>query len=248
MRTEMYALHAALEETHWWFAARRRIVLTLLRRELRGRRDLRLLDVGCGAGGMLAYLREFGTVTGVDPSPDAVAYAAAQAGADVRFGTLPDGLPFTAQEKFDVITLLDVLEHVEADQESLRTLRTLLKPGGLLIVTVPAFRFLWTNHDVVNEHKRRYRRAELAQRLTAADFTVRTLTYFNTALFPPIAAIRVVRRLAGATETGADLGDTPAPINAALRTIFSAERHAIGRVRLPFGVSLIAAARAGGEG
>jgi SAM-dependent methyltransferase len=240
----MYALHEAHERHHWWFAARRRIVLHRLRKEI-GRHDepLRLLDVGCGAGGMLDHLREFGDVTGVDPAPAAVRYAAGK-GADVRFGTLPDDLPFTTSEHFDVITLLDVLEHIDDDVASLRALHRLLVPGGLLLLTVPAFPALWSGHDVVNEHKRRYTRSGLRQRLEGAGFDVRMLSFFNAALFPPIAGVRIVKRWLGGTEGGGDLGSVPRPLNAVLRSVFAAERHVLGLLPLPFGVSLIAAARA----
>jgi SAM-dependent methyltransferase len=244
MRAEMYALHDAHESSHWWFVARRRIVLRMLRRELDEPppAGLRLLDVGCGAGGMLGHLARFGSAIGVDPSPDAVAYSAAR-GADVRLGTLPDGLPFGADDRFDVITLLDVLEHVDDDDASLRTLRRLLAPAGLLVMTVPAFPFLWSGHDVVNEHRRRYTRPQLRQRLVTAGFDVRTLSYFNTALFPPIAAVRLLRRLSRGADEGGDLGVVPAPLNAVLGSVFAAERHVLPHVSLPFGVSLIATAR-----
>lgn len=240
----MYALHEAHEQHHWWFAARRRIVLHQLRREIdRHDEPLRLLDVGCGAGGMLDHLREFGDVTGVDPAPAAVRYAAGK-GADVRFGTLPHDLPFTTSEHFDVITLLDVLEHIDDDHASLRALHRLLEPGGLLLLTVPAFPSLWSGHDVVNEHKRRYTRSGLRQRLEGAGFDVRMLSFFNAALFPPIAGVRIVKRWLGGTEAGGDLGEVPRPLNAVLRTVFAAERHVLGLLPLPFGVSLIAVARA----
>lgn len=244
MNAEMYALHEKYEETHWWFAARRRIVLHLLKRELgAARAPLRLLDVGCGAGGMLAHLRAFGDVIGVDPSPDAVAYAAAKQTAEVRMGTLPHGLPLSATDRFDVITMLDVLEHVEEDVASLKTLHGLLQPDGLLLLTVPAYPFLWSGHDVVNEHKRRYTRALLHDRLVTAGFEIRTLSYYNTLLFPPIASVRLMQRWLGRSQGGTDLGPVPGPLNALLRSVFAAERHVVGSVPLPFGVSLIATAR-----
>ena len=239
----MYALHEAHEETHWWFAARRSIVLHILRRELRGSGPLRLLDIGCGAGGMLAHLREFGAVWGVDPSPEAVTYAAAKGAAEVRHGTLPDGLPFGAADRFDVITLLDVLEHVDDDLGSLRTIGGLLAPGGLLLLTVPAFPFLWSGHDVVNEHKRRYTRSTLRERLLAAGLEITMLSYCNSTLFLPIAGVRALKRWSEPSEPRPDLGVVPRPLNALLRTVFAAERHVIGTAPLPFGVSLIATAR-----
>jgi SAM-dependent methyltransferase len=244
MRDEMHALHAEHEATHWWYAARRQIVLDLLRRGL-GTPDgtLRLLDIGCGAGGLLPYLAQFGAVTGVDPSPGAVAHAARHGAGDVHVGTLPDGLPFGPQDRFDVITLLDVVEHVAEDVQSLSVVNDLLEPDGTLVITVPAFPFLWSGHDVVNEHKRRYTRATLRDRLERAGFQVTLLSYYNAALFPPIAALRMTRRLVRGTEARADVGAVPAPVNAVLRTVFAAERHVLGRLPLPFGLSLIATAR-----
>jgi len=244
MRAEMYALHEAHEEAHWWFSARRRIVMHLLRRELRGAgASRRLLDVGCGAGGLLAYLRAFGDVVGVDPSPDAVAFAAQKRSGDVRLGRLPDEMPLGADDRFDVITLLDVLEHIDEDDAALRTLHGLLKPNGLLLLTVPAFQFLWSGHDVVNEHKRRYTSSQLRERLHSAGFHVEILSYYNTTLFAPVAVIRFAKRWLGGVQGQGDLGAVPRPLNAVLRAIFAAERHVLGAVRLPFGVSLIATAR-----
>jgi hypothetical protein len=109
---------------------------------------------------------------------------------------------------------------------------------------VPAFPSLWSGHDVVNEHKRRYTRSDLRALLERAGFEVHTLSYFNTALFLPIAGARIVQRWLGGTTTGADEGSVPRPVNAILRSIFAAERHVLGRLTLPFGVSLIASARA----
>lgn len=244
MNTEMYVLHDRYEEKHWWFAARRQIVLHRLSRELgERRRTLRLLDVGCGAGGMLDHLRAFGDVIGVDPSPEAVAYAAGKNTAEVRTGTLPDGLPFSPTDRFDVITLLDVLEHIDEDIASLIALRRLLSPDGLLLLTVPAYQFLWSAHDVMNEHKRRYSRALLRARLETAGFEMQTLSYYNTLLFPAVAAVRIVKRWIGGSEGASDIRPVPRPLNALLRSMFAAERHVLGTVALPFGVSLIATAR-----
>jgi len=241
----MHALHAEHEDRHWWYAARRRIVLALLRSELRAappRRPLDLLDVGCGAGGLLKLLSEFGTAVGVDPEPAAVQHAR-KANVSVHLGSLPNALPFASERRFDVITILDVLEHVEEDTASLQTLYALLRPGGVMLVTVPAFRFLWSGHDVVNEHKRRYTRRDLSDKLVATGFDIRVLSYYNTLLFPPIAVLRMVRRLFARESESPDTGVVREPFNTVLREAFAAERHVLGRVRLPFGVSLIAVVR-----
>lgn len=246
MRADHYDTHHALEKTHWWFTARRSIVLRLLDREIKLepalRRPLRLLDVGCGTGGMLSHLSRYGSVVGVDPAPQAVAYASAMAQFDVRNGGLPTDLPFEAGELFDIITLLDVLEHVDADVEALNQLRARLTPGGRLLITVPAFQFLWSGHDVINEHKRRYTRAELKDKLEASGFHVRVLSYCNSTLFLPIAAIRLLRRNLRVDQEKAYLGTVPEPMNSLLHALFASERYLIPSIRLPFGVSLVAVA------
>jgi SAM-dependent methyltransferase len=245
MQSVMYDLHMEHERSHWWYTARRDIVLALLRRELAGRAGpLRLLDIGCGAGGMLTHLAAFGEAIGVDPSPAALEFARSSSGLDIREGALPDALPFAATERFDVVTLLDVVEHVDDDAASLRAVHELLVPGGTAIITVPAFPFLWSGHDVVNEHRRRYVRRELAARLREAGFSIRLLSYYNMTLFLPISAVRLARRLLpGQQEPQPDIGRMPRPLNALLHHLFAAERFALPATRLPFGVSLIAVAR-----
>jgi SAM-dependent methyltransferase len=247
MQAHMYELHNELENTHWWFTARREIVLATIRGELEAEpalaAPLLILDIGCGAGGMLRHLAAFGTVVGADPAPAAVAFAA-EKGLDVRLGGLPDSLPFAPHERFDIITLLDVIEHLDDDAAGLRTVYRLLQPHGRLVLTVPAFDFLWSGHDIVNEHRRRYRRTSLAARLEECGFEILRMSYFNTVLFPPIAALRLARRVTGsATGATADLGRVPGPLNTMLHHLFAAERHVIRRMALPFGVSLLAVAR-----
>jgi len=252
MKEVMHRLHDELDDRHWWFAARRRIVMELLSGALgpggpaAGRR-LRLLDIGCGAGATLRELARFGDAYGVDAEPGEVEAARRRSGRDVRLGRLPEPIPFE-DESFDVVTLLDVLEHTDDDAASLATVARLLRPGGLLLCTVPAYRFLWSEHDVMNEHRRRYTRPVLRTRLEAAGFSVRKISYYNTFLFPPIAAVRLLRarRKPGG---GPDLGEVAAPLNGILRGVFAAERHWLRLGSFPFGVSVLAIARKpGGQG
>jgi SAM-dependent methyltransferase len=203
--------------------------------------------VGCGAGGMLARLSDFGAAAGVDPSPVAVAYAQRK-GLDAQVGSLPDALPFAPPTTFNVITLLDVLEHVEDDAAALRSLRRLLATEGRLFLTVPAFPVLWSGHDVANEHRRRYRLRPLRNLLAAAGFDVIRISYCNTALFLPIAAWRTARRILRPQSiqpkhATADIRPVARPLNTLLHHVFAAERFMIGAVPLPFGVSLLAVAR-----
>jgi SAM-dependent methyltransferase len=246
MRADHYEAHFALEQNHWWFVGRRSILLHLLDREIardpRLAPPLRLLDVGTGGGGILPFLAKYGAVVAVDPEPAAIAAASAR-NFDVRRGGLPSDLPFGINDRFDVITMLDVIEHVEQDVESLINVRALLQPHGRLIVTVPAFPFLWSGHDVINEHKRRYRKTELRAKLERARFNVELISYCNTALFLPIAAVRLARRRFGSSDqTKTELGIVPEPANAFLGGLFGIERHIIPMLPLPFGVSLVAVA------
>lgn len=214
-----------------------------------GRLGARVLDAGCGIGNFVEVLRGVADeVLAVDLNPANLAVLrrrfAGVSGVEVLQADLDLQRDELAARAVDSIVCLDVLEHIEDDHASLRALHGLLEPGGLLLLTVPAFPSLWSGHDVVNEHKRRYTRSGLRQRLEGAGFDVRLLSFFNAALFPPIAGVRIVKRWLGGTEGGGDLGSVPRPLNAVLRSVFAAERHVLGLLPLPFGVSLIAVARA----
>lgn len=238
MDDALYVQHDLLEEDHWWFVGRRRIVTSVLRSFVRDDRESRaVLDVGCGTGGMLNALSAFGHVTGMDGSRFAIDRARERCGCRVEWGLLPEPMPFEPSS-FDVVTALDVIEHVDDDREALRTIHTVLRPEGLFVCTVPAFAALWSGHDEINHHRRRYRRAGLRQKLIGAGFTIRKLSYFNFLLFAPIAMVRLAGRLAG--RKGSDLDIPFTGLNRMLAWVFGAERHLLRAVSLPFGVSLLA--------
>jgi SAM-dependent methyltransferase len=227
-----------LEDQHWWFLARRDILQTLLHR-LHLPAGARVLEVGCGTGGNIDMLGRFGTVTCVEQDPQAAQLAAQRNLAPVMPGELPDGMPqFPAP--FDLITAFDVIEHVEEDLASLVTLSAMLKPGGRIVITVPAFNFLWSRHDDENHHKRRYRRPDLKRLAGEAHLSVDYVSYFNTWLFPVVAAVRLFRKFVPYRGPWQDMTMPHSLINQALRKLFSSERHAIGRICLPFGISLAA--------
>lgn len=230
---------ASLDAEHWWFAARRDVVASLIRRCVRPPAGARLLEVGCGTGGNLSMLGQFGRLDAVELDDGARALAAERSGIAVRPGGLPDDLPPEC-DGYDMVVLLDVLEHVHADQHALAALRRRLRPGGKLVLTVPAYPWLWSRHDETHHHHRRYTAGVLGDRLAAAGYRVVTMSYFNTLLFPLIASVRVLHRLLGIDA--ADDAMPSQPVNRVLRALFRSERHAIGRLRLPFGVSLAAVA------
>lgn len=241
MEQQVYSQMAAIQGEHWWFVARRRILTAVLHRYLRLPDGARLLEAGCGMGGNLAMLAGFGHVSAFEPDAKARRIVSRESGLQIREGRLPDDVPFDA-ESFDLVAALDVLEHVEEDSASLATLRNKLRPGGWLVITVPAFPFLWSAHDRVHHHKRRYRKAELVRLAAEAGLAPVKVTYFNTLLFPAIAMVRLVKGLLGIDK--ADGEAMPGNlVNRLLTVLFASERHLLGRVWLPAGVSLLMIAR-----
>ena len=237
-----------MEDVHWWFVGRRRILLQVLDRYVgRGHKDQRrILDVGCGTGTMLTYLASYGKAQGVDVDEEAVGYCHERGLADVRQGAA-ETLPFD-DGSFDLVTALDVIEHLDDDAVALREMRRVLRPGGQVLVTVPAHRFMWGDQDEVNMHKRRYVAGEIRDRLTTNGFQVLRLSYMNAFMFPPIATIRLLRRLQqrvrpGTTQKSDFRFPAPRPVNFLLALIFGAEAPIIRRVNIPVGVSILALAQ-----
>jgi SAM-dependent methyltransferase len=244
MDEAFYRSYFAIEGRHWWFLGRRKLFLRLIERAFPpGDRPLDILDFGCGTGAFLEHLERFGTVSAVDADPSAVAFCHTRGRSEVQL--VPPGAPLPFPDgAFDLVTTLDVIEHIDDDVGALTELRRVLRPGGRLLVAVPAYMFLWGKQDEVSHHRRRYTARTLRAALEAAGFAVDRTSYFNTILFPPIAAVRLGRRLLrrpGSAESDFDLG--PASLNRALGAIFGAEASVVARRDLPFGVSVLALAR-----
>lgn len=226
-----------LEAEHWWFVARRKVIAALVGRNLSHQERATILEAGCGSGGNLQMLAQFGQVDAFEYDGPAREAAKAKSGLDIQFGALPMDLPFD-DRRYDLIGLFDVLEHVEADTASLAALGRRLSETGVILVTVPAFPFLWSRHDERHHHFRRYTRASLAEVAAKAGLRVRYSSYFNFFLFPAAVLSRGLKRLTGSDEP--DDAMPAGPVNAVLTRIFSAERHLVGRLRLPVGLSLAA--------
>ncbi len=239
MRDELIDQMERVQRGHFWFQARARILLALLEPKLSP--GARVLDAGCGTGLLLSRLPGGLRLAGLDLSPRALEHAARRLpGADLRQGSLPAPQPFPPGSQ-DWILLTDVLEHVEDDAAALTALGGLLAPGGRLLLTVPAFRFLWTRHDEEHGHFRRYTRPELRARLEAAGFHIERLTFYNCLLFPAVLAVRALKKLSG--RDGDDMEIPPRPLNTLFQWIFALERFWLPVAGFPVGVSLLSIAR-----
>jgi 2-polyprenyl-3-methyl-5-hydroxy-6-metoxy-1,4-benzoquinol methylase len=244
MSPDAYVEMAETQETHWWFVARREILRSQISRlNLPASADI--LEVGSGTGANLDLLAEFGKVMTLEMTAEAIALAqkrcAAAERVTMRQGRCPEDLSGIGRQ-FDLICLFDVLEHIEEDTVSLSTLASMLKPGGMLLVTVPAYQWMWGPHDVHLHHKRRYTKESLTAGCATAGLSVARMSHFNTLLFPLAVLGRMVEKFTG-KKTSADARTPPAPINALLTFIFAVERHLLARARLPFGLSLLLLAR-----
>jgi len=192
---------------------------------------------------MLGYLARYGIAEGVDIDEEAIEYCHAR-GLERVSRASAETLPF-ASSTFDLVTALDVVEHTDDDLEVLREIRRVLRPGGRLLLTVPAFKFLWGRQDEISLHKRRYIASQVRARLQLAGFDVERLTYLNVFLFPGIVAIRLFRHLLPAPPSlESDFAfPAPRPLNSLLGAVFSAERFLLARYNMPFGVSIMALAK-----
>ena len=240
MERAVFDRMAELDQNHWWFTARRRILAEVIRRIVRLPANARILELGCGTGHNLGMLGGFGSVEASELDDHARAMAAKRLGRPIEKAALPDLSMFPA-DSYDLVALLDVLEHVVDDKGSLKAVFTRLKPGGALLLTVPINPWMWSAHDVAHHHHRRYRKREIAALATDSGFEIELLSPFNSLLFPLIAGARAWGRLRG--HDSADDVMPPKPLNAALDRIFGLEAALIGRLPFPFGVSLVAVLR-----
>lgn len=228
---------AELDQTHWWYVARRQILSSVIANRIRPPEAAHILEIGCGTGHNFAMLGKFGTVEGIEVDDAARQIASDRLGRAVGSSPLP-GSDGVADGRYDLIALLDVLEHIEDDEAALTSIRKKLKPGGRILVTVPANRWMWSAHDTVHHHFRRYNGKSLRRVISNAGLKADLVTHFNTVLFPLAATARILGRLTGRTE--ADDEQPAAPLNRMFTSLFGLERHVAGALPMPFGVSLLA--------
>ncbi|HEY2974427.1 MAG TPA: class I SAM-dependent methyltransferase [Pyrinomonadaceae bacterium] len=246
MKKDFAQEYGDLEQWHWWFRGRRKILEFVLREELSDAAvSRRILSVGCGPAPGLKWLSPFAGVEGKVFGLDIEPLHARGVGEGLGFvvGSL-ETAPLRSAS-FDVVVALDVLEHLDDDHLSLCEAVRLVKPGGLLLLTVPALPSLWGGQDVVSEHRRRYTRRTLRKLFDDLSLSGYWIKYFNTFLFPLAASVRLVRRVIGkGNRARSDFEDNrPGIINETLAWLFGAESFLIRRAPFPFGVSLVATYR-----
>ena len=238
MHPNAYLEMANTEARHWWFVGRRAILTSVIS-NMTLQQSARILEIGAGTGGNLSMLSRFGSVSALetDATARSIAKAKTDGRVDIRAGLCPNDIPFPPQS-FDLVCLLDVLEHIEDDVPTLMACKKLLASSGRLLLTVPAYSWLWSAHDEFLHHKRRYHVPDLRVKLAKAGLHIDRISFFNTLLFPLVALGRLKDRfLKRPLATGADV--PIALINHFLSNIFGAERLLLRTCDLPFGVSLL---------
>lgn len=246
------ALTVLDEDRHAWFAGRTRAILKYLDAEMGAAlpgNDRLVLDIGSGAGNMAHHLAHYGQVVGLEYNPRPIPVAQ-QRGLDVLRGSGTE-LPFD-DNSFDLVALLDTIEHIPDELGVLREVQRVLKPGGKIIITVPAYMWLWSYNDEINEHQRRYTTDDLSAKLQLSGFNVKRISYNNFFLFPPIAALRLLRPYQPDLESPhvtdaeevyqVEMEPIPEPANSVLHGVYWAEAEILERTNLPFGVSVICVA------
>ncbi len=247
MQQHTYSIMYEVEGTHWWFAGRRRIIAAFVEEACRKLNSdplqngpPRILDVGCGTGANLELLGQYGAAEGVDVSPAALAFCRARGLTNVRQGEA-EKLPYD-DGSFDLVTALDVVEHLDDDVAGLREMRRVLRPNGRALLFVPAFMFLWGVQDDVSHHRRRYRLPELRSALQEAGYEVERATYANLSFFAPIWLGRVLMRATGVRPASENNINVSA-LNGLLGRVLGAESTLLRRMNFPFGVSALCIAR-----
>ena len=237
-----YPILFRVEQSHWWYTGRRRIIASFVEsicRQVTDRRP-RILDVGCGTGANLLLLSKYGDAEGVDVSDDALAFCR-ERGLDQVTKGAGEELPH-ADETFDLVTAFDVVEHMDDDLAGLREMYRVLRPGGRALLFVPTFMFLWGLQDDVSNHRRRYRLSELRRVLEQAGFEIERSTYANITFFLPILLVRKFMRLTG-IKTSTENTINVSALNGVFGALFGTESTILRYTNLPFGVSGLCVAR-----
>jgi SAM-dependent methyltransferase len=242
MERDEYQIMYDLENHYWWFVARRNLITEIVRREAGEKEGRRIFDVGCGTGANLAAISRYGRSFGVDLANEAIRLCRRRGLKDLAISNM-ENLAYLS-ESFDIITALDVLEHIDDDLRAMDELFRICKTGGMLLVTVPAYGFLWSEHDEALHHRRRYAAHELRNKLTVAGFEIERCSYFITSLFFPILFIRILQGIfKNSTHPKTSHVELPGLFSKMIIWLLAMEQWLIRYINLPFGVSIVCTAR-----
>lgn len=244
MNKDYYKEYYKLEREHWWFKVRGQIIIDQIRKVIGGKRDLNILNIGVATGRTTELLSEFGKVTSIEYDKECCEFTRLEVGIDVIQASVL-ALPFD-NKSFDLVCSFDVIEHVEDDKTAVQEMKRVCKPNGIVCITVPAFMQLWSHHDVVNHHYRRYVMKQLIKLFEPQKKDeILFKSYFNSALFLPIWAFRLLSKIIPKKlirkEAGSDFTviDYDSFINKILYSVFNVERKLLGKITYPFGVSIL---------
>ena len=248
MQHDYYKEYYDVERQHWWFVAREKIISNYLKKlistKILKHQDLKILNVGCGPGRSSQYLSSFGEVTSIEYDKDCCEFASERTGLQIINGSITD-LPFQ-DEMFDLVCAFDVIEHVEDDQLAISEMKRVTKKDGVIFITIPTFMSLWSHHDVINHHFRRYKFSQI-EKLFESQKNGNEIfsSYFNFFLFPVIYSVRKISNLLQFNKkrpgSGSDFeAFKPGFLNNVLFNVMYFESKFINNnVKLPFGVSLL---------
>lgn len=242
MQEIVYHINYELENSYWWFVARKKILRDLIQRYCLFNNETNLLDVGCGTGGFASFISQYCNVICLDTSDLALSYCKKRGLNNLYQGTLEEFN--TDNNKIQIISMLDVVEHIENDKRVIERAYELLEENGCLIITVPAYKWLWSEHDEIHMHKRRYTKKEIVKLIESAGFKIVFATYFNFFLFPTVALMRIIEILLK-TKKKIERPVVPVPtfINIILEKIFSLEKYFLKFFKFPFGLSILIIAK-----
>lgn len=242
MEQHEYQTMFELENDYWWFVARRNLVTEIVARESQRKEHLSIFDAGCGTGANLEAISRYGETFGVDMAHAAIDFCRKRGIERLAISRL-EHLAYLS-ESFDIVTALDVLEHVDEDLKAMSEIHRVLRPGGMLLVTVPAYGFLWSEHDEALHHRRRYAAYELRNKLSLVGFEIERCSYFITTLFFPILFIRILQGIfKKSTHPKTSVVELPRLLNALLVGLLGLEQGLFRYINLPFGVSIVCIAR-----
>ncbi len=238
---------------HWWPKSRAIVLSYFLDRISQGKKENKILEIGCGGGGNFFFLKQFGELTAIEPDENLIKIAQRHSYAKILKGSLPYEIP-AIDEQFDIIALIEVLEHIEEDRAAIERIKGLLSDNGHLIITVPAFMFLWSEHDIYFQHKRRYTKKQLEKLLSDAGYNIVFCSYFNFLAFIPVLILRktgvlnLIKRIKRKKADAANcLSDTDISRGGIIGAIFTflakIEAFLLRYIKFPFGVSILLIAK-----